>query len=791
MLYFITNKHIIRWKNDQKITAEEFFEVLLSDGNFVKNLYLIFDFLQTPGKEKFYQIGEYTIKIPFLQNKLLLKTEEEIHIQIDLEINDWQEIFSFLNTFEWVAEDEVNPNSLTPEIFGYIYERSTVEWEDQKMKTSKPVSSRKKRGVFYTRDEITQYIIKYTFYPLLFERLGNRYKTLIDFLEDGKNDYELAYEIIDALTILDPACGSGAFLIKVAEELYKLKCTLMKKMGKSFESVDLKKRIIEQTLYGVDLLKGAIEITRLRLQIWIIASYTQSSEITPLPDIKHILEGNSLIGGIKGELIDIEKKSSKKQFSDKEIEKLKPFHWNTNFKEILSTRGFDIIIGNPPYGAKISEKEHQIISEEYSCTSSKNTAEYFLERSYRLLKENGFMGFVVPKQIAFTSKWCDIREFLLGKSIVKNLFDIGLAFEGVDYEALVIVARKSVDKNVIESNRVQIDIANNIKSSIRSKIPQFIGYNTQRLMQLHKILIYKHITALEGEILETIKYSSESFGQFFKGKSFRGIYFNQTEEKQLQKGKHLYVRGGPSIQRHYLKNIKYIHLPEKRSGEVEKLLRPKIIFKALRGTQLVAYVDVFGRIISDSNMSNIILKDIHSSNLKSMQLILNHKLVSFYLSKLVFSETTETARHLDTPYVVPIPIPKRINFDVCNKIADILLFLSKYYFTNFLSKNNSNVEIETTIKYFEELAKAIIYELYFRELLTTDLQKLLETMTLIDLEKWTPFELSSNVTSNLNEMDILLKIEEHYKELLDNENVQSNINTVLLHEYVNWIENKK
>jgi len=783
---------VIRWKNNQIIETKAFFEVLLSDGNFVKHLFLVFDFIQTPGKEKFYQIGEHTIKIPFLQNKLYLKTEEEEQIQVDLKTSDWQEIFSSLNMFEWASEDDANSNSLTPGILGYIYERSTVEWEEQKKKTSKTVSSRKKRGVFYTRDEITQYIIKYTLYPLLFERLGNRYMDFSDFLENGKNDYQAAFEIIDSLTILDPACGSGAFLINVAEELYKLKYTLLKRMGKSFERVDLKKRIIQQTLYGVDLLKGAIEITKLRLLLWGIASYSKSDVITSLPDIEHILEGNSLIGNIEGEFLQSNEKSSKKLVFDNEIVKLNPFHWTTNFKEIHSSGGFDIIIGNPPYGAKISEKEHQIISEEYSCTSSNNTAEYFLERSYRLLKENGFMGFVVPKQIAFTSKWSDIREFLLERSIVKNLFDIGLAFEGVDYEALVVVASKSVDKSAIENSKVQIDIVNNIKSSAGSKAPQFVGYNTQRMMQLQKILIFKHITALEEKIIQKIKDSSESFGQLIKGKSFRGIYFNQNEEKQLQKGKHLYIRGGPSIQRYYLKNIKYISYPENRSGEFEKLLKPKIIFKALRGTQLVAYVDVFGRIISDSNMNNIILKDEHSSNLKSMQLILNHKLVSFYLSKLVFSETTETARHLDTPYVIPIPIPKRIDFDVCNKIADILLFLNQYYFTSFLSKNNSNVAIETTIKYFDKLAKVIIYESYFRELLTTNLQKLLETKMFIDFEKWSWFEHSNNmISSNANEKNLVQKIEEHYMELLDNEDIKNNINTALSHKYVKWIEDKK
>lgn len=793
LLYFITNKHVIRWKNNQTMDAIEFFEVLLSDGDFVKHLYQIFDFLQTPGNEKFYQIGEYMIKIPYLHNKLLLKIEEEKRIQTDLKTSDWQKFFSFLNTFEWVAEDEASHNSLTPEILGYIYERSVVEWDEQKIKDlSNNVSYRKKAGVFYTRDEITQYIIKYTLYPTLFEKLDNRYENSIDFLENGKKDYKVALEIIDSLIILDPACGSGAFLIKAAEELFKIKCTLLKKMGKSFKKTDLKKRIIHQTIYGVDLLEGAIEITKLRLLLWVIASYTKSNEIAPLPNIEHILEGNSLIGEVKGEFFDRKDKSSKKRILDEDFVKLKPFHWATNFKEIHFSGGFDIIIGNPPYGAKLTEKEHQIISEMYSCTTSKNTAEYFLERSYHLLKDNGFMGFVVPKQIAFTSKWRDIREYLLENSKVKNLFDVGLAFEGVDYEGLVVITNKCNNKALIENNKVQIDIASNIRSTGSSKEPQFLGYNTQQIMRLHNILIFKHISPLEGEILQTIKNNSEPFGLFFNEKSFRGIYFNKIEEKQLQKGKHLYIRGGPSIQRHYLKNIKYIRYPEKRSGEVEKLLKPKVIFKALRGTQLVAYVDAFGRIISDSNMNNIILKDKYSSILKSLQLILNHKLASFYISKLVFSETTETARHLDTPYVAPIPIPKKIDFDVCNKVADTLLFLNQYYFTNFLSKNNSNVEIERTIKYFEELANAIIYELFFRELLTTKLQKLLDTIIFIDLEKWTKFEYSNNPSaSDLNEKDIILKITEHYKALLDNEDIESNIITVLSHEYVKWIEDKK
>ena len=170
-------------------------------------------------------------------------------------------------------------------------------------------------------------------------------------------------------------------------------------------------------------------------------------------------------------------------------------------------------------------------------------------------------------------------------------------------------------------------------------------------------------------------------------------------------------------------------------------------------------------------MSNIVLKDGHANLLKPFQLILNHKVVSYYLSKLIFSDTTETARHLDNPYVVPIPIPKELDFSVVSEIVDILFFVNQYYFKNYLSKEQSDDAMNDMISYFNRVASALSYELFFQKKLESNLQKILKTQVFEKNERW----------------DSLEKVRRLYNRLLKDKEIKTVINTIHSHIYVKRI----
>ncbi|MFQ5531080.1 MAG: Eco57I restriction-modification methylase domain-containing protein [Candidatus Nanoarchaeia archaeon] len=314
-IYFLCHKGIIKFENGGKISGENLFSrILLKKGNFLKNLKKLFHLFNSIDKN-ILEIGEYKIVIPYLNNELFRSDVLEQDLDISLTNKQWEEIFEFLNSYHWIIEDvkateEHEEKILTPEILGHVYERSVVEWEQKGFEKEaeesvKKISERKKKGVYYTPESITDYISKNTIIPYLLDKLGNEYSSFEELIESkNKEDMKKALKILGKIKILDPACGSGAFLIKASEILFGLKRRLYYKIGVKKNFYDMKLDIITENIYGVDILQGAIEIAKLRLWLWLISDFEESkNEIKALPNIEYNLKvGNSLIGWLDEKL---------------------------------------------------------------------------------------------------------------------------------------------------------------------------------------------------------------------------------------------------------------------------------------------------------------------------------------------------------------------------------------------------------------------------------------------------------------------------------------------------------
>jgi len=150
-----------------------------------------------------------------------------------------------------------------------------------------------------------------------------------------------------------------------------------------------KVRMLQNNIFGVDLDKQAVEIAQLNLLLKI----AEKGHRLPLLE-ENIKCGNSLI-------------------DDTKIVGNKAFKWEREFKEIIEHGGFDVIIGNPPYGAELNEIERKHISRKFKFSKSyKNSALIFIEKSLELLKENGYLGMIVPKSLAFSQRWKSGRELI-------------------------------------------------------------------------------------------------------------------------------------------------------------------------------------------------------------------------------------------------------------------------------------------------------------------------------------------------------------------------------------------
>jgi type I restriction-modification system DNA methylase subunit len=255
-----------------------------------------------------------------------------------------------ISSFDFSSELDVN-------ILGHIFENSIGDIEELKEDTK---NRRKKEGIFYTPDYITDYICRNTIIPYL-SKSGK-----VDKIPDLLNEYSWSTEIEDLdeklknIKIVDPACGSGAFLNKATDILLEIHETIFDikkgyttitdmRVGKGkgrrtesiqhtdlgvyvFDHIEKRREILLNNIYGVDLNEESVEITKLSLFLKVCRKNLK------LPNIdKNIKNGNSLIDDPK--------------YTDK------PFNWNESFSEIFKEGGFDIVIGNPPYVRQEKIKE--------------------------------------------------------------------------------------------------------------------------------------------------------------------------------------------------------------------------------------------------------------------------------------------------------------------------------------------------------------------------------------------------------------------------------------------------
>ena len=286
---------------------------------------LFFDiFNKKPENRPKYVPGEFKI-LPYLNGGLFRPSGIEIDnngIRRDVHLNPeaLKDIWDFLKKFKFIQEDNETEiedhNTINPEILGYIFERSIGD-------------ERKKTGSFYTPEELTDYMTENTIYPYILEKINSRFPKIlpikkisdIDFLLKKVEIYNyILNELIQDIKICDPACGSGAFLKKAADKLlflykkcyrgcgrdlpFKVKDDIQKDSQMPFADIySIKKHIIQNNIYGVDINKSAIDVCELRLWLWIVKppeeliGSKEYLEIPSLPNIEYNIRcGNSLVG---------------------------------------------------------------------------------------------------------------------------------------------------------------------------------------------------------------------------------------------------------------------------------------------------------------------------------------------------------------------------------------------------------------------------------------------------------------------------------------------------------------
>jgi len=534
---------------------------------------------------------------------------------------------------------------------------------------------RKEQGIYYTPRFVTDYIVKETVGRFLKERSHN--------------------EIVN-IKILDPACGSGSFLIRAYDELLNYHAD---KHGKPVSQLDQWERlpILTGNIYGVDLDMQAIEIARLNL---LLRSLAKRDTLPTLADT--IRQGNSLISGTEDKL--------KKYFGKKWRER-KPFNWGQEFSDIMAKGGFDIVIGNPPYGAEFNEADRAYIQDFYpNSKDNKNSAAVFIEKGLTLTKEGGFFGFIIPKSLAYSQKWANTRRLILNR--LGAACDVSKAFREVLLEQMIIVISQKFSKQTCYqgitlgiSGRKDILPISKETSAITDSI--LMGINEQELKILYKLSSSKHFMSHISRTSRGLPFQKYVTQDPNGIPVYRGDHiarYNLYETKETLSEDVLKSRAD--------KKISFLRQP--------KIISQRIIAHVLHPTDHIIIMSTFDKdgIITVDTVENTVLTD-KKFSYSYITGLLNSKLWSWYAYRFIFSKAIRTM-DLDEYYVAKFPIPfisfsnpiKKKMHDNLVALVEKMLKLNKRLAPIRNTPCNEHDQLLREINHVDREIDNLVYDLY-------------------------------------------------------------------------------
>ena len=593
-----------------------------------------------------------------------------------------------LSKYDFNTDVDVN-------ILGHIFEHSLSEIEEVEAKlkgeqvdTSK--GKRKKDGVFYTPKYITKYIVDNTLGKLCVEKKSIlKLDQDFDIVEYQKSSGgvnkkgEKLFHTLESykkwlleLKLVDPACGSGAFLnealsflIREHKEVDDLIAELTNTPLRIF---DTEKSILENNIYGVDINEESVEIAKLSMWLRTALKGRQLSNLS-----NNIKCGNSLIDDIT-------------------VAGDKAFNWENEFPQVFSNGGFDVVIGNPPY---VQIKEfNDYYNKQYSTAPSGDLYSLFYEKSFDLLTKKGLLGFITPSSFMTNIGFVSLREELL-KYKIKSLIDLGanvFSTASVD-TAVIIVQNESVNKNVLEVGS-QLDSLLNFQQEIFRELPNkiFNIYLNPKGLEL--------CNNLEKKCLKFNEYL-----MFARGVEF-GFKSDKVLSEKIDENHAPLLCGGNISKQEIIFENKYIKFETdntkiyktKNIYENEKILVKRI------GNTIIGSYDCKGY-YNVCDVYNLQLKTSDNYNLKSISSVVNSKLINFFYDTK-FKSVKKLFPKIPLQNLKLLPIPKyntgidsRLNLLTTEILQKNVLFVKqKKQFLKYIKSDLKISDLPSKLKKWNE-----------------------------------------------------------------------------------------
>ena len=579
-----------------------------------------------------------------------------------------------ISSFDFGSELSVN-------ILGHIFENSIGDIEELKEEIDKDKTKekQKKDGIFYTPEYITDYICRITILPYL--SIGgnaNNIHELIKEYENGNNLTELDRKLKE-IKIIDPACGSGAFLNKSVDVLFEIHQALHDSMyanddslDQYFDSLESRKQIISDNIYGVDINEESVEITKLSLFLK-LASNTGITKGFKLPNLdKNIRCGNSLI-------------------DDEKIVETKAFNWKEEFKEIFDNGGFDIVVGNPPYGAKLPKEEKDFLNKNYIKGGSETAISFIKMSKDKLLKSKGRLGFIIPKAFTYASNYNSIQADVLKN--IELVIDCGKVWKNVKLEQVIFILTKdfSIDNYLI-------GVRDEETFKILDNLPKD-SYNEFKL-------ILNGINSLELDLARKIKKSGAFLSDISSNQ--RGIIKSNFSDF----GEFKYI-GGKQIQRDGIQDIRGFSndFDDKAVIRDNSVLVQGIVAHIQKPTdhiKITACIPQYKDYLIVDNINQITISEPYQNHL--VWALLNSNLINWYCYRFIYGKAIRTMR-FDNPVTSRIPLPSlekdlvEILINKSKKLDENYLKLreSRSKFFNRLNNHFKGVKINKNLNNFEKI----------------------------------------------------------------------------------------
>lgn len=643
---------------------------------------------------------------------------------------------------------------LNVNILGHIFEQSISDIENLKNDNT---AKRKNDGIFYTPEHITQFMVENTllhWFEDKRQQLGydnlKDWRTVIEDLEpEDRHDvskiksnrtrrlnlqltfWENYMKELHLIKIMDPACGSGAFLNKLFELLSHEK-KLAESMIKNIESArilddptipfnqftlfnDIEKDTLNNNLFGVDLNKESVEITKLSL--WLNTALP-GKKLTNLNE--NIKRGNSLI-------------------DDLSIVGEKAFKWEQEFDSIIENGGFDIILGNPPYVTSrnntFSEAEKKYFRDNYELQIDKpNTYLLFVERSLQLMRHGGYLGFILPNSWLGIDSATNIRKYLLEECTIKSIVNLyGISFPDASVETVILIIQKNKapkKHNVLVQNLNARDLHGGIFGL--KEIPQKKWFDNPNY-------IFDLISSEDDEkILTKLNTNSKPLIEVADPKSGLQAYElnkgtpKQTKEDRENRVYHFNYKLDDNTFR-YLEGSdvkRYSHtwskewlkygrnLSQPRSFNV--FSEERILVREVTGSYPALLKSTYMTEIFLNNKSVLnVLKKENGYKLKYVLAVLNSKFISFYFKRKAVKSNRTLFPKITLNDLKRMPIPKadgHVQEEISDLVTEILSVENeiRQYKENFLDflVLECDLTLNSKLKEFQKLSdKEFIQEI--------------------------------------------------------------------------------